>query len=173
MRNIETFPSMQMYLYLSLVARKVAEFYHNMDERRYLVWFNQLVSINILRQLLVSLCVACRSMKLCFNFFCFKDSNTQNANSNETRNIFVDDWSFFKNSKVQNANSLVLLLTNDLTGYFSKIQTCKMQIHNFFVDQTWLCRHPPLLPASHMMWEPFFNDLGLGARKILFFRFFC
>ena len=38
MRNIEKFPSKQMYLYLSLVERKVAEFYHNIDRRRYLVW---------------------------------------------------------------------------------------------------------------------------------------
>ena len=38
MRNIETFPSKQMYLYLSLVERKVAEFYHNIDRRRCLVW---------------------------------------------------------------------------------------------------------------------------------------
>ena len=28
MRNIETFPSKQMYLYLSLVERKVADLYH-------------------------------------------------------------------------------------------------------------------------------------------------
>ena len=39
MRNIETFPSKQMYLYLSLVKRKVAEFYHNIDRKRYWVWF--------------------------------------------------------------------------------------------------------------------------------------
>ena len=32
MRNIETFPSKHMYLYLSLVERIVAEFYHNMVE---------------------------------------------------------------------------------------------------------------------------------------------
>ena len=38
MRNIATFPSMQMYLYLSLVERKVAEFYHNIDRRSWLVW---------------------------------------------------------------------------------------------------------------------------------------
>ena len=38
MRNIETFPSKQMYLCLSLVERKVAEFYLNMDRGRYLVW---------------------------------------------------------------------------------------------------------------------------------------
>ena len=38
MRNIETFPSKQMYPYLSLVERKVAEFYHNIDRRRWLVW---------------------------------------------------------------------------------------------------------------------------------------
>ena len=36
--NIETFPSKQKYLYLSLVERKVAEFQHNIDRRRYLVW---------------------------------------------------------------------------------------------------------------------------------------
>ena len=39
MRNIETFPSKQMYLYLSLVERKVTEFYHDIDRRRYLVWY--------------------------------------------------------------------------------------------------------------------------------------
>ena len=38
MRNIERFPSQQMYPYLSLVERKVAEFYHNIDRRRWLVW---------------------------------------------------------------------------------------------------------------------------------------
>ena len=38
MRNIKTFPSKQMYLYLSLVERKEAEFYHNIDRRRWLVW---------------------------------------------------------------------------------------------------------------------------------------
>ena len=38
MRNIETFPSMHMYLYLSLVERKVAEFYHNID-REGAIWF--------------------------------------------------------------------------------------------------------------------------------------
>ena len=37
-RNIETFPSKQMYLCLLLVERKVAEFYLNIDRRRYLVW---------------------------------------------------------------------------------------------------------------------------------------
>ena len=36
MGNIETFLSKQMYL--SLVERKVAEFYHNINRRRYLVW---------------------------------------------------------------------------------------------------------------------------------------
>ena len=32
MRNIERFPSKQMYPYLSLVERKVAEIYRNIDE---------------------------------------------------------------------------------------------------------------------------------------------
>ena len=31
MRNIETFPSKQMYIYLSLVKRKAAEFYQNIE----------------------------------------------------------------------------------------------------------------------------------------------
>ena len=39
MRNIETFPSKQMYLCLSLVERQEAEFYHNIDRGHYLVWF--------------------------------------------------------------------------------------------------------------------------------------
>ena len=33
-RNIETFPSKQMYTYLSLVEIKEAEFFHNIDKRR-------------------------------------------------------------------------------------------------------------------------------------------
>ena len=37
MRNIETFPSKQMFPYLSLVERKVAEFYLNIDRMRWLV----------------------------------------------------------------------------------------------------------------------------------------
>ena len=38
MRDIETFPWKQMYPYLSLDERKVAEFYHNIDRRSWLVW---------------------------------------------------------------------------------------------------------------------------------------
>ena len=34
MRNIEIFPSKQMYPYISLVERKVAEFYLNLDKMR-------------------------------------------------------------------------------------------------------------------------------------------
>jgi len=37
MRNIETFHSKQMYPYLSLVERKEAKFYHDIDRRRSLV----------------------------------------------------------------------------------------------------------------------------------------
>ena len=37
MRNTETFPSKQMYPYLSLVERKVAEFYLNIDRMRWFV----------------------------------------------------------------------------------------------------------------------------------------
>ena len=55
MRNIETFPSKQMYPYLSLVERKVAEFYHNIDRRRWLVWLKWLIFINFSGQLMVSL----------------------------------------------------------------------------------------------------------------------
>ena len=42
-----------MYLYLSLVKRKVAESYHNMDRRRYLVWLKWIIAI--WKELLVSL----------------------------------------------------------------------------------------------------------------------
>ena len=55
MWNIERFPSEQMYLYLSLAERKVAEFYLNMDKRRYLVWLKWFIFISIWRELLVSL----------------------------------------------------------------------------------------------------------------------
>ena len=36
--NNDRFPSKQMYPYLSLVERKVAEFYHYVDRKRWLVW---------------------------------------------------------------------------------------------------------------------------------------
>ena len=54
MRNIETFPSKQMYPYLSLDKRKVAEFYHNKIER-WLVWLKWLIFINFSGQLMVSM----------------------------------------------------------------------------------------------------------------------
>ena len=55
MRNIETYPSKQMYPYLSLDDIKVAEFYHNIDRRRWLVWLKLLIFINFSGQLMVSL----------------------------------------------------------------------------------------------------------------------
>ena len=55
MRNIEAFPSKQMYLYLSLVERNEAEIYHNIDRRRYLVWFKWLIFFTFSRQFLVFL----------------------------------------------------------------------------------------------------------------------
>ena len=63
MRNIETFPSKQMYPYLSLVERKVAEFYHNMDRRRHSVRLKWLIFITFSRQLLVSLLVTSELME--------------------------------------------------------------------------------------------------------------
>ena len=54
-RNIETFPSKHMYHYLSLVERKVADFYHNIDRRRWLVWSKWLIFITFSGQLMVSL----------------------------------------------------------------------------------------------------------------------
>ena len=54
MRNIETLPSKQMYLYLSLlVETKVAEFFHNIERRCFLVWLKWLSFIA--GQLMVSL----------------------------------------------------------------------------------------------------------------------
>ena len=58
MRNIEIFTSKQMYPYLSLDERKVAEFYHNIDRRRWLVWLKWLIFINFSGQLMVSLLVS-------------------------------------------------------------------------------------------------------------------
>ena len=55
MRNIETFSSQQMYRHLSLVERKVTEFYHNIDRRRYFVWLKLLIFIAFSGQLMVSL----------------------------------------------------------------------------------------------------------------------
>ena len=55
MRNIKTFPSKQMYLYLSLIKGKEAEFYHDIDRKRSLVWFKWLVFIAFLGQFMVSL----------------------------------------------------------------------------------------------------------------------
>ena len=53
-----------MYLYLSLVERKVAEFYHNMERRCYLVWLKWIIFITLFRELLVSLgCVVWGSTK--------------------------------------------------------------------------------------------------------------
>ena len=43
MRNIETFPSKHMYFYLSLVERKVAEFYHYMVKITYFHCFLQTI----------------------------------------------------------------------------------------------------------------------------------
>ena len=55
MRNVKTFPSKHMYPYLSLVERKVAEFYHNIDRRRWLVWLKWLIFITFSGQSMVSL----------------------------------------------------------------------------------------------------------------------
>ena len=51
MRTIETFPSKQVYPYLSLDERKVAKFYHNMD----LLWLKWIIFVTIWRVLVVSL----------------------------------------------------------------------------------------------------------------------
>ena len=50
-RNIERFPSKQMYPYLSLVERKVAEFYHNMVKMTYFYRFHQTID-GVLREAL-------------------------------------------------------------------------------------------------------------------------
>ena len=65
MKNIETFPSKQMYLYLSLVERKVAEFYHN-------TWLKWLVFIAFSGQLMVSLKLIWRHWipTWCHSHFC-------------------------------------------------------------------------------------------------------
>ena len=68
MRNIETFPSKQMYLHLSLDERKEAEVYHIMDRRRYLVELKRINFISIWRELLVSLLNASPSLSSLTNY---------------------------------------------------------------------------------------------------------
>ena len=43
-----------MYLYLSLVERKEADFYHLIDRKCYLVWLKWIIFITIWRELIVS-----------------------------------------------------------------------------------------------------------------------
>ena len=64
MRNIETFPSKQMYPYLSLVKRRVADFYHNIDRSRWLVWSKWLIFITFPGQLMVSLSLYCKCLSV-------------------------------------------------------------------------------------------------------------
>ena len=55
MRDIETLPSRQIYLYLSLVERREWEFYHTLDRRGYLVWLGCISFFTFWRELMVSL----------------------------------------------------------------------------------------------------------------------
>ena len=75
MGNIETFPSKHMYLYILLVERKVAEFYHNMVEITYFHRFLRTFD-GVLKQLhqlgkSSSRGIAALSF-LCFSFFPFE-----------------------------------------------------------------------------------------------------
>ena len=54
MLNIERFPSKQMYPYLSLVERRVTEFYYNMNGRRYSVWLKLTIFITNWWEFIVS-----------------------------------------------------------------------------------------------------------------------
>ena len=68
MRNIETFPSKQMYPYLSLVERKVAEFYLNIDRMRWLVWFLMTYFHHFFRTI-HGVLVLCPCFTIFFRFF--------------------------------------------------------------------------------------------------------
>ena len=52
---LKHFPQSRCIL-ISLVERKVAEFYHNIDRRHWLVWSKWLIFITFSGQLMVSLC---------------------------------------------------------------------------------------------------------------------
>ena len=54
----------QLYLYLSLVERKVVEFCHSMDRRLSLVWLNWPIFIKIWKELRISLTSLC--IRICF-----------------------------------------------------------------------------------------------------------
>jgi len=59
MSNIETFPSKQMYISLSLVKRKAAQFSHNRDEWRGVVWLKNIFFMNMWKELLVFFQILC------------------------------------------------------------------------------------------------------------------
>ena len=65
-----------MYLSLLLVERKVAEFYHNMDRRGYLVWLKWIIFVTIWREVLVSLALV--------HYFKCQIGKSQNCSSPKT-----------------------------------------------------------------------------------------
>ena len=71
MRNIETFPSKQMYPYFSLVERKVAEFYLNIDRMRWLVLVDLFSSLFPENSWCSCFCLAHDAWVLCVLCVCF------------------------------------------------------------------------------------------------------
>ena len=99
-----------MYLYLSLVERKVAEFYHNIDRRRWLVWLKWLIFVTFSGQLMVSLNLTRRrilhlvTFKASYNWFIgaltshdVSGSSTNTSTSKEPRGAFF--WQLYEGKR--------------------------------------------------------------------------
>ena len=98
-----------MYLYLSLIKRKAAEFYHNIDRMRYLVWLKWLIFITFSKHLLVYLerkniwfkkhmCQVCSCLATGQTLFSFKLLNWSTF-SEVTFNWFCWKETFLSNYK--------------------------------------------------------------------------
>ena len=82
MRDIETFPSKQIYLYLAFVKR-AAEFYRIIDRRRSLVCLNWLIFVIIWWELMVSL----PAVLFLLSFWHLLGNSNTNIKMSKTRTI--------------------------------------------------------------------------------------
>ena len=117
MRNIETFPSKQMYPYLSLVERKVAEFYHNIDRRSWLVWVKMTYFHRFFRT--IPGVLEQPFPKKVRNYFLMSKESSQ-----------VSEWMFFIESKRVDASPLIIKKYQLITYNKCKQQTSTRRWHS-------------------------------------------
>ena len=142
MRIIETFPLKQMYPYLSLVERKVAEFYLNIDRMRWLVWLKWLIFITFSGQLMVSLIDLCHKFTYSGTFKFTKKQIVlppKHCGGGRAWQICPTDFSFFPETLGGSD-----LLKNWLTIKFSQVLVTSFLRYSylFFIgpeSDHWLC----------------------------------